>query len=70
VLDLTAATKLGYTPAGDYTSTVVEEVDWLVSAARGGEGAGILPGTDDPYFEPMLDYGAEDRYLAATRRTP
>ena len=69
VLDLTAATELGYTPAGDYTSTVVEEVDWLVSAARGGEDAGILPGTDDLYFEPMFDYAAEDRYLAATRRT-
>ena len=61
VLDMTAAGELGYTPVGDYAATVADEVEWLVSAARGGE----IPGLDDDYFGPLLDYAAEDRYLAA-----
>lgn len=64
VLDTTAALELGYTPAGDYATTVAEEVEWLVSAARGGDGARDLLRLDDAFFEPMLDYAAEDRYLA------
>jgi nucleoside-diphosphate-sugar epimerase len=64
VLDTSAAAALGYTPAGNYAATVVDEVDWLVSAARGGEGAETLPGLDHPLLGPMLDYAAEDRYLA------
>jgi nucleoside-diphosphate-sugar epimerase len=63
VLDMTAAAELGYSPVGDYATTVAEAVDWLVSAASGGEGAENLPAPDDPYFAPMLDYAAEDRYL-------
>ncbi len=65
VLDLTAAVELGYAPAGDYATTVAEEVDWLVSAAHGGDDTGLLPRPDDPFFAPLLDYAAEDRYLAA-----
>jgi nucleoside-diphosphate-sugar epimerase len=65
VLDMTAAVELGYTPAGDYAATVAEEVEWLVSAACGGEGAENLPGPEDAFFGPMLDYAAEDCYLAA-----
>jgi len=64
VLDMTAAIDLGYTPAGDYATTVAEEVEWLVSAARGGEGAAHLPGPDDAFFAPMLDYTTEDRHFA------
>ena len=64
VLDTTAAGELGYEPVGSYAATVAEEVEWLVSAARGGEGAEDLPGLDDEYFAPLLDYAAEDRYLA------
>jgi hypothetical protein len=64
VLDMTAALALGYTPAGDYTATVAAEVEWLVSAAGGGEGAEYLPGLEDAFFGPMLDSTAEDRYLA------
>jgi nucleoside-diphosphate-sugar epimerase len=64
VLDTTAAVDLGYTPVGDYATTVADEVEWLVAAAGAGEGAESLPGLDDPYFGPMLDYAAEDRYLA------
>ena len=65
MLDTTAARELGYTPAGDYATTVAEEVEWLVSAARGGEDAALLPGPDDSFFAPLLDYAAEDSYLAA-----
>jgi len=65
VLDMSAAEALGYRPAGDHAATVADAVDWLAGAARGGEGQHRLPGPDDPYFAPLLDYAAEDRYLAA-----
>jgi nucleoside-diphosphate-sugar epimerase len=65
VLDMTAATGLGYTPAGDYAATVAAEVDWLMAAARGGGDAGLIPAPGDGYFAPLLDYQAEDRWLAA-----
>jgi nucleoside-diphosphate-sugar epimerase len=59
VLDLTAAADLGYVPAGDYASTVAEEVEWLVAAE-------LVPSPDDPFFAPFLDYAAEDRYRAVS----
>ena len=62
VLDMTAAAALGYTPVGDYATTVAEEVEWLVSAARNGE---HLPQLDDDYFGTLFDYAAEDHYIAA-----
>ena len=65
VLDMTAATELGYMPVGDYATTVAEEVEWLVEVAGSGDVAEIVPGFDQAYFTPMLDYVAEDRYLAA-----
>ena len=65
VLDMTAAAALGYTPAGDYATTVAAEVDWLTAAARGGDDADLIPGPADDYFAPLLDYPAEDRWLAA-----
>jgi nucleoside-diphosphate-sugar epimerase len=65
VLDTTAAHDLGYTPVGDYAATVAATVGWLVAGAR-GEADG-LPDDDDPYFAPMLDYAAEDAYLATAR---
>lgn len=63
VLDTSAARELGYTPAGDFATTVAAELDWLVAAARGGADAGLVPSPDDPFFAPLLDYAAEDRYL-------
>jgi len=69
VLDMTAALELGYTPVGAYATTVADEVEWLVAAARSDAGTGCLPGRDDPFFGPMLDYAAEDRYLAARSNT-
>jgi nucleoside-diphosphate-sugar epimerase len=65
VLDLSAATALGYTPVGDYAATVRDMVDWLVEAARGGAAAAKLPRGDDPFFEGLFDYEAEDRFLAS-----
>ena len=60
VLDTTASSDLGYRPAGDYASTVIAELDWLVSAASRRDG-NELPSA---YFTPMLDDAAEDHYLA------
>jgi nucleoside-diphosphate-sugar epimerase len=67
VLDMTAAARLGYIPAGDYAATVTAAVDWLVAAAQGGEDAGLVPGPGDEYFAPLLDYRGEDNWLAAHR---
>jgi nucleoside-diphosphate-sugar epimerase len=63
VVDTSAATALGYTPAGDYGSTVADEVEWLVSLARGG----AAPPSGDEFFAPFFDYAAEDRRLASAR---
>ena len=68
VLDLSAAAELGYAPVGDYATTVVDELDWLLRAVRAGNRS-VLPAPDDPYFAPMFDYAAEDRYLAGERVT-
>jgi nucleoside-diphosphate-sugar epimerase len=51
VLDTTAATELGYVPAGNYASTVAGLADWLVANP---------PSPDGPF-----DYAAEDAYLSA-----
>jgi nucleoside-diphosphate-sugar epimerase len=64
ILDMAAATALGYTPAGDYKTTVADEVQWLVSAAR-GEATEDLRVLDLAFFDPMFDYAGEDRYLAS-----
>jgi hypothetical protein len=58
-LDMTAARQLGYQPAGDYATTVTTELDWLASTTQ------LPPGFNHDYFAPMLDYTAEDDYLAA-----
>jgi hypothetical protein len=69
VLDMSAASALGYQPAGDYASTVTKELDWLVDAANGGAGRAMLPPEDDPYFARFFDYRSEDRYLAGLTRS-
>ena len=65
VLDMSEAQALGYSPAGDFVSTVADEVDWLVREARGGADVASLPSGDDPFFAPYFDYAAEDRFLEA-----
>lgn len=67
VLDTTAAVELGYRPAGDYATTVAEEIDWLVRAARTGDASGVPPGADALFFDGYFDYAAEDAYLAGHR---
>ena len=62
VLDTSAATALGYHPVGDYATTVRDEVEWLLKAARGGEGAATLV---DAFFDPLLDFVAEDAFDGA-----
>mgnify|MGYP002400305905 CR=1 FL=1 len=64
ILDTSASLDLGYVPIGSYAQTVPAELDWLVDAAR----AGRAPTTDDPFFAPLLDYAAEDRYLSRAAR--
>ena len=60
VLDMNAARELGYTPVGTYEETVTAEVEWLLSLATRGDGGFELPGVDAP----LVDYTAEDRFLA------
>ena len=57
-LDMSAARQLGYQPAGDYAATVTTELDWLVTTTQ------LPPEFEHDYFAPMLDYAAEDDYLA------
>jgi hypothetical protein len=63
---MSAARQLGYQPAGDYATTVTAELDWLVSIAeRDPSHTAQLPhGFDHEHFAPMLNYAAEDDYLA------
>jgi nucleoside-diphosphate-sugar epimerase len=59
ILDTSAATDLGYVPAGSYAETVTAEIDWLVGEPQ------QTPAPDDPFFAPYLNYEAEDRYLSS-----
>ena len=58
VLDTSASLALGYRPVGDYATTVAAQTDWLVHADPA-----TRPSPKDPFFAPLLDYTAEDRYL-------
>jgi len=64
VLDTSAATALGYRPAGDYATAVAAELDWLVAATHEPRAGWAVPADDDPFFAPLLDYAAEDRFIA------
>lgn len=68
VLDLSAASELGYLPVGDYAATVVEELDWLVWISRGEGAARLPPGLDEDFFVGSFDYEAEDDWLARLAR--
>jgi nucleoside-diphosphate-sugar epimerase len=63
ILDMTAAAELGYAPAGGYAITVAAQVDWLVSAA-GQEPDLVRRWMSDGFFDSLLDYAAENRYLS------
>jgi nucleoside-diphosphate-sugar epimerase len=64
VLDTSAAIALGYRPAGDYAATVAAELDWLVATTREPGAGWAVPADADPFFAPLLNYVAEDRFLA------
>lgn len=61
VLDTSASIELGYEPAGTYSETVGEAVDWLAEAGHGDAGRA----TYDELFARHLDYAAEDRLMAS-----
>ena len=65
LLDTSAATALGYRPAGTYATTIAPVVDRLMEAARNGQ-----PPVDDDYFAEYLDYAAEDAFLAGRDGRP
>ena len=58
-LDTAAAARLGYTPVGDYASTVRDEIKWLVAVAAGAHPRGVI---DQTIHDP-LDYDLEDDYV-------
>ena len=58
---MTAAQELGYVPVGDYAATVAAEIDWLVRRRR----CRASPAARRPVLRRILDYAAEDAYLAA-----
>ncbi|MFC5930405.1 hypothetical protein [Cryobacterium melibiosiphilum] len=61
ILNTTASVDLGYVPVGTFAETIPDEINWLLFLDR----VGFTPGAGDPFFGPLLDYTAEDRYLAA-----
>jgi len=63
VLDTTAARELGYTPAGTYAETVVEEIDWLVGIRATGHPLARV--VADPCHPGPPDYAPEDDYLGS-----
>jgi len=67
-LDMGAAHDLGYQPVGDYATTVVEEVHWLVEQCRADTAAKLPPELDERFFVDQFDYAAEDDYLAQLPR--
>lgn len=73
VLDMTAAATIGYVPVGDYATTVIDEVDWLVAQVKAtgiGDFAGgvrLPAGLDAEFFDGYFDYSREDQYLAVHR---
>lgn len=63
VLDLSASFELGYVPAGDYATTVREEIEWLSSVALGPGEVRLPDYLDVEFFERSFDYLAEDNFL-------
>jgi nucleoside-diphosphate-sugar epimerase len=65
VVDMTAAEiELGYRPVVTYPRAVERTVAWLVDATRGRPWEEALPALVE-HLSPMLDYAAEDRFLAS-----
>jgi hypothetical protein len=64
VLDTSAALALGYQPAGDFASTIADELDWLTAIAETTGSARLPEALDDARFDHAFDYAAEDEFLA------
>jgi nucleoside-diphosphate-sugar epimerase len=63
VLDTSAAGALGYRPAGDFASTVGEEISWLVQLSA--QAADLSAALDEDYFQRFFDYDGEDALLSS-----
>jgi hypothetical protein len=55
-----AAAALGYQPVGDYATTVIEEVRWLIDQDRMNPDAQRPAGLDEEFFTGSFDYTADD----------
>jgi hypothetical protein len=64
-LDTTAATQLGYQPAGTYSDTVTAAAQELLELSD--EQRSRLE--DDPYFDQRFDYAIDDAALAYQDRS-
>ncbi|MFO1013397.1 MAG: hypothetical protein U1E50_06490 [Caulobacteraceae bacterium] len=63
IMDLTAATALGYRPATSYAASIAETCQDLLARAKGRPWRDAFPGLA-PYPDAMFTYEAEDAYLA------
>jgi hypothetical protein len=63
VLDWSASFELGYGPAGDYATTVREEIEWLSSVAIRPDEVRLPDYLDVEFFKRSFDYPAEDNFL-------
>jgi nucleoside-diphosphate-sugar epimerase len=69
VVDMQGAEReVGYRPVTSYRRGVRAACEWLVEATRDRDWRDVLPG-HARYYGELLDYAAEDEYLAA-RQTP
>ena len=58
-----ASFELGYGPAGDYATTVREEIEWLSSVAIRPDEVRLPDYLDVEFFKRSFDYPAEDNFL-------
>jgi hypothetical protein len=65
VLDMTAATALGYRPQTGYAATVAI-CDWLVQATEGADWRALFPVLASYPYD-LFDYQAEDALLGSLR---
>jgi hypothetical protein len=68
VLDMTSALELGYEPAGDYDSTVRDEINWLADIAIESNAFHLPADFDSEFFDGFFDYEAEDAFLRSEIR--
>ncbi len=66
VLDMTAATALGYPPETTYAATIGPICDWLIQATEGKDWRALFPVLASYPFD-LCDYQAEDALLGKLR---